>query len=273
VTPGGSTPPGRSTPAPGAGAERAGPGRGQSPPETGGRDAGAVKHRLDDLAARHALPTGAVARLGLLLSLLARDSHAPTAIRDPGRAVDRHVADSLVALDLRAVREARTMADVGSGAGFPGLPLATAKPDAAVRLVEGSSRASGFLARAVRELDLERVTVVNSRVEQWREGIAVHDLVVSRAVASLPVVLEYGAPLLRLGGALVLWRGAPRPGELEAGAAAASILGLEPTAQLPVEPFPDAQQRHLYLYLKVRDTPPRFPRRPGVAAKRPLTQP
>jgi 16S rRNA (guanine527-N7)-methyltransferase len=214
-----------------------------------------------------------VEQLQLLLEHLAQDAHAPTAVRDPGRAVDQHIADSLVALEIDAVRDAQIVADVGSGAGFPGVPLAVAKPGAEVRLVESSARACGFLERLVQELGLGHVTVINARAEDWPEGTGAHDLVTSRAVAPLPVVLEYAAPLLCPNGALVLWRGDPRLGEAEAGQAAAAVLGLESVTRRPVSPFAGARNRFLDLYLKVRDTPARFPRRPGAAAKRPLSFP
>src|SRR5438270_10484032 len=230
-----------------------------------------ARRRLEEIAGRHGLPIRAVERLELLLDLLARDPRAPTAVREPGQAVDRHVADSLVALELDVVRDARVVADVGSGAGFPGLALAVAKPGADVRLLESSARACGWLERAARELGLGHVAVINARAEDWRQGIAGHDLVVSRAVASLPVILEYGAPLLQMDGALVLWRGAPRAGELEAGRRAADVLGLRLVHRAPVTPFAGAKRRFLYLYLKVRETPSRFPRRTGMAAKRPLS--
>ena len=102
------------------------------------------------------------------------------------------------------------------------------------------------------------------------EGRAAYDAATARAVASLPVLVEYAAPLLRRGGALVAWKGARNRDEEAAAAAAAEIVGLEPTAVLAVRPFEAARNLNLHLYLKDRETPDRFPRRPGVAARRPL---
>ena len=129
-----------------------------------------------------------------------------------------HVADSLVALDLPAVRSARRVADLGSGGGFPGLALAIALPAAHVALVESVGRKCAFLATAVSELGLGNVEVVNARAEAWPEGIGAQDLVVARALAPLPVLLEYAAPLLEPGGVLVAWKGRREPAEEADGA-------------------------------------------------------
>jgi 16S rRNA (guanine527-N7)-methyltransferase len=94
--------------------------------------------------------------------------------------------------------------------------------------------------------------------------------VTARAVAGLPVLVEYAAPLLRLSGMLVAWKGARDPAEEELGRAAADEVGLALADVLRVEPFEGARNRHLHLYRKVAPTPGRFPRRPGMAAKRPL---
>jgi 16S rRNA (guanine527-N7)-methyltransferase len=94
--------------------------------------------------------------------------------------------------------------------------------------------------------------------------------VTARALAPLPVLCEYAAPLLADGGILVCWKGARRADEERAGAAAAAELGLSGRVPLRVEPFPGAHSRHLYVLERVAPTPSRFPRRAGVAAKRPL---
>ena len=181
-----------------------------------------------------------------------------------------HVADSLVALDLPSVRAARRIADLGSGGGFPGLALAIALPDAHVALVESVGRKCAFLARAAAELGLGNVEVVNARAEAWEEGLSAHDLVVARALAPLPVLVEYAAPLLALDGTLVAWKGRLEPAEEADGRAAAMALGMSAPESLPVEPFPRARDRYLYLSSKVSATPPRYPRRPGMARKRPI---
>jgi 16S rRNA (guanine527-N7)-methyltransferase len=98
----------------------------------------------------------------------------------------------------------------------------------------------------------------------------VHDLVTARALAALPVVVEYAAPLLAVGGALVAWRGRPDRDAEATGAGAAAQVGLEPGEVRQVEPYSAARDRHLHVFRKTTPTPPRFPRRPGIARKRPL---
>jgi 16S rRNA (guanine527-N7)-methyltransferase len=215
-------------------------------------------------------PPHAVDALSTILQLQAHDATASTTIRDPGEAVQRHVADSLSALELPFVREAKRIADLGSGAGWPGLALAAALPGARVSLVESAIRHCRYLERAVEVSGLENVTVVNARAETWPEGIGAHDLVVVRALAPLPVLVEYAAPLLELGGALVAWKGRVEPVEEADGLAAASEVGMSAPQAVPVQPFEQARERYLYLISKVRPTPARYPRRPGMARKRPI---
>lgn len=217
-----------------------------------------------------ALPPGAAEALEAVLELQARDSAAPTTVRDPVEARERHVADSLVALELSAVRAARRIADLGSGAGWPGLALAAALPEAHVALVESASRHCRYLERALAASGLTNVEVVHARAEAWPEGLGAHDLVTARALAALAVVCEYAAPLLSPGGTLVAWKGEIAAEEAADGAAAAEVLGLEPVEVRPVRPFPGARGRTLHVLRKVAPTPARFPRRPGMAAKRPI---
>lgn len=226
--------------------------------------------RLEELGRRHGVSSRGLEALGAILELQASDPAASTTVRAVSEAVDRHVADSLVALDLPAVRHARRIADLGSGAGWPGLALAAALPDARVVLVESAIRHCRYLERAVAAGRLENAEVVHARAEEWAEGLGVNDVVTARALAALPVVCEYAAPLLADGGVLVAWKGAASDDETRAGSAAAAVLGLEPSDVVAVDPYPAAERRTLHVYLKVAPTPERFPRRAGMAVKRPL---
>jgi 16S rRNA (guanine527-N7)-methyltransferase len=229
-----------------------------------------VGTRLGELVARHGLPAGADRRLGALLDLVAAEPSSITTVRDPAEAVDVHVADSLVALELEEVRAARVIADLGSGGGFPGLALAIALPRAGVALVESVGRKCAFLQRAAKALGLPNVEIVNARAEAWAAGTGVHDLVVARALAPLPVLVEYAAPLLADGGSLVAWKGRRDEAEEADGAAAAAALGMSDPIPRSVEPFVGARDRRLYLSSKVSPTPIGYPRREGMARKRPL---
>jgi 16S rRNA (guanine527-N7)-methyltransferase len=226
--------------------------------------------RLDELGRRFGVPPGGIESLRAILALQARDPTAPTTVRAPAEAADRHVADSLVALDLETVRGARRIADLGAGAGWPGLALAVALPDARVALVESAVRHCRYLERAVAAGRVSNAEVVHARAEDWPAGLGAHDLVTARALAALPVLCEYAAPLLAEGGALVAWKGAVDADEAAAGEGAAAQLGLEPVEVRAVEPYPAAERRTLHVFRKVSETPARFPRRPGMAVKRPL---
>jgi 16S rRNA (guanine527-N7)-methyltransferase len=223
-----------------------------------------------ELATRFDLDAFAATALGQLQSLLAHDPHAPTAVRDSQAILADHLADSLVALETAPLESAQRVADVGSGAGLPGLPLAIARPQTRFTLVEAAARKCAFIEEAIRACRLNNVTVVNSRVESWAPQPSAFDVVTCRAVAALEVVVEYAAPVLALGGSLIVWRG-KRDLQAETRAAeAAELLGLKPVDVRQVWPYPAARDRHLHLFSKVRQTPPGFPRRPGVAVKRPL---
>jgi 16S rRNA (guanine527-N7)-methyltransferase len=226
-----------------------------------------VSREISALGERFGVPLEGIEAV---LELQAADPTASTTVREPLAAVDRHVGDSLVALELAEVRAARRIADLGSGAGWPGLALAAALPDASVALVESAVRHCRYLERAVAAGGLANAFVVHARVEEWPEGVGAHDLVTARALAALPVLCEYAAPLLVDGGVLVAWKGSMSADEARDGAAAAAELGLEVGEVRPVSPYPAAERRTLHVFRKIAPTPARFPRRAGMAVKRPL---
>jgi 16S rRNA (guanine527-N7)-methyltransferase len=222
---------------------------------------------LERLLSTHALPAELAVPLQTLLDLLAAPD-APTSVHDPRRAIDVHLADSLMALAVPALRAAHRIADIGSGAGLPGLPLALALPGAHVLLVESQRRKCDFLRRAIEALGLTRAEVACARVEELPERSC--DVVTARALASLPVLCEYAAPLLVEGGVLVAWKGAVDAAEDADGLAAAAVLGLRREEVRPVEPYAGSERRTLHVLRKIAPTPPEYPRRPGMAVKRPL---
>jgi 16S rRNA (guanine527-N7)-methyltransferase len=223
------------------------------------------------------LDAAAASQVEVLLAALAAEADPPTTVRSPAAALDAHVADSLSGLEVGDLSRARRIADVGAGAGFPGLALAVALPRASVDLVESARRKTAVIERLARAAELSNTRAVTARAEEWGTtpaelggGAGAYDAVVVRAVAALPVLAEYAAPLLRIRGVLVAWKGARDEGEEAAGRAAAEQLGLEVEDVLRVEPFEGARDRHLHVYRKMAPTPSRFPRRPGMAVKRPL---
>jgi 16S rRNA (guanine527-N7)-methyltransferase len=230
--------------------------------------------RLAELAARYKLHSDAGPALAAVLEALAREPDPHTTVSNPDEAVDIHVADSLSGLEVPEVRVASSIADIGSGPGFPGLALAVALPRARVDMIESASRKCAVIDRLTHAagLDNEIVRALPMRAEEraaWG-GRDAYDVVTARAVGALPVLVEYAAPLLRAGGVFVAWKGTLDADELARGAKAAVEVGLEPEAVVEVQPWPEARDRNLVVYRKVSETPDRFPRRPGMAAKRPL---
>jgi 16S rRNA (guanine527-N7)-methyltransferase len=225
---------------------------------------------LEAMLKQRGLATAAADPLRSLLGLLAT-LEAPTSVHDPQKGIRVHIADSLTGLDIPEVRDAGVIADLGAGAGLPGLVLATVLPRARVILVESARRKCEFLRSAVTSMRLGNADVVWSRAEEWREGLGRCDVVCARALAALPVLCEYAAPLLREGGVLVAWKGAVDDDEAADAAAAAMHLGLAVEPVRAVVPFPGSERRTLHVVRKIAPTPPGFPRRPGIATKRPLT--
>jgi 16S rRNA (guanine527-N7)-methyltransferase len=198
-------------------------------------------------------------------------------VSEPERARDLHVADSLSGLEVPDLAHAGRIADVGAGAGFPGLALAIALPGARVDLIESAGRKAAVIDRLIQAAHVSNARSVVARAEEWARlpgalggGREAYDAVTARAVAGLPVLVEYAAPLLRDGGVLVAWKGARDADEEALGKRAADEVGLALEEVRRVVPFAGARDRHLHVYRKVAPTPERFPRRPGMAAKRPL---
>jgi 16S rRNA (guanine527-N7)-methyltransferase len=227
---------------------------------------------LEQLRSRWRLAPEAAGRLERLLTVIESDGAAPTAVTAPEEAVDAHLADSLSGLAVEALADARSVVDIGSGAGFPGLVLASAMPEARFDLVESVRRKCAFMERAAAKLALANVRVACVRAEDWAagEGAEAYSAATARAVGRLATLLEYAAPMLEIGGVLVTWKGRRDSEEEAEGARAADLLGMKVEAVVRVEPFPYSRNRHLHVFRKAEPCPPGHPRRPGMARKRPL---
>ncbi len=218
------------------------------------------------------LPAAARESLAELVSMLASERGAPSAVRDSDEAWRVHVADSLAGLEFGELRSAERIADVGSGAGLPGLVLAAALPDACVDLIESVGRKCSFIERAASRAAIANVRVVCERSETWAlgEGREAYDAVTARAVGRLSTLAELASPLLAEGGALVAWKGRRDPDEEAELARAVDRLAMEPVEVRWVGPYAGSRHRHLHLMRKSGPTPSDLPRRPGVAKRRPL---
>ena len=239
-------------------------------------DARAARQALDRLLASVPLAVpdgfaGAAERyVELLLAANARLNL--TRVVEPEAVARLHLLDALAALPSIDELAPRRAVDLGSGGGVPGIVLALARPAIQWTLVDSVRKKASALEGFVAELGVANVEVLAERAEalgrdpRRREA---HDLVTARACAALPVVLEYGLPLVRVGGALLAWKGPIGSEELAAGAAAARLLGGDAPEVRPtgVEALGD----HRFILVgKIAPTPERFPRRAGEPARRPL---
>lgn len=195
--------------------------------------------------------------------------------RDFGEILQWHILDSLSCLLFDPLNRAGRVADIGSGGGLPGIPLAAVLPDAKVTLFEATGKKASFLRYASEELGLDNVTVVNARIEESaREQVhrGTYDVCVVRALARLSVVAEYALPLLRRGGGVVAMKGRVDAEERAEGERALGELGGRLREEIEVRYLPGVEhrERRLLVLGKVRETPDAYPRRTGTPARRPL---
>jgi 16S rRNA (guanine527-N7)-methyltransferase len=233
---------------------------------------GDLEPGLEELGSRWELAGSTVERMGALMRLLEEDPLAPTAVTDARRARDVHIADSLTALGIPGLRGIDSVVDIGSGAGFPGLVLAVAMPRTRFDLLESVARKCAFIERTAARLELANVHVVCQRAEEWGAGpgAELYGGAIARAVGRLATLVEYAAPMLRIGGVLVVWKGRRDAEEEREGERAASLLGMRPGGVEWVGAYAGSRHRHLHRYEKLAPTPAGYPRRPGIAKKRPL---
>jgi 16S rRNA (guanine527-N7)-methyltransferase len=208
--------------------------------------------------------------LGKVLELLASERASVSSVVDE-RAWKVHVADSLTGLDVAELRGAGRVADVGAGAGFPGLALAVALPGAQVDLIESIGRKCDFMRRAIAAAGITNATILNTRSEDWAsaDGRESYDIVTARAVGRLSTLAELASPLLKPNGVLIAWKGKRDPDEERQIENAAEQLAMRPESILDVGDRAGSEHRHLHIIRKSAPTPTDLPRRPGIAKKRP----
>jgi 16S rRNA (guanine527-N7)-methyltransferase len=222
--------------------------------------------------AERGLAAEQIAKLSMLGDLLLDAAFNVTSIREPADIERFHFLDSLALLDLEAIRAARRLADLGSGAGLPALVLAVVLPDLHVTAVESQRKKCRFIEQSAGAMGLDNVQVRHSRLEEYgqADGRGSHDVVVSRALAALPVVAEYSLPLLERGGTMVAMKGEISNQECIQAQKALDILGGSKLESVRLEPFAGAENRWVYSARKNKPTPAGFPRRPGTPTRQPL---
>ncbi len=201
-----------------------------------------------------------------------------TAITEYEQVQIRHFLDSLSCLSAEETRQAlkrqeARMIDVGTGAGFPGLPLKLVCPGTYLTLLEATGKKITFLEHVIERLGLQNVTAIKGRAEELAhdpDHREQYDLALARAVAELPVVVEYTLPFCKVGGWVVAQKGEAGAAEAWTAEGAIALLGGELRRVVPVELPGLSEDRSLIVIAKVGPTPASYPRRTGIPSKRPL---
>jgi 16S rRNA (guanine527-N7)-methyltransferase len=222
----------------------------------------------------HLMGRQVVALMTLENELLAwNDKFNLTAIRDTEGIRTKHFLDSFSCVLAWKENPPKRLIDVGTGAGFPGIPLKILYPYMELTLVESVGKKSNFCRHVIEILKLETVEVLTARAEevgQIPERRESYDWAVARAVANLPVLSEYLLPLVKVGGRMLAQKGHRGPAEAHNAENAFRLLGGQMRSLLPVTLPGVAEERYLVVVDKVAATPPQYPRKPGFPAKSPL---
>lgn len=196
-----------------------------------------------------------------------------TALTAPEDVAVKHIIDSLTAYDAALFDGARTLIDVGTGAGLPGIPLAVYAPQLTVTLLDSLNKRVRFLTEVTAAMGLQNVRCIHARAEEaarTAEHRAAYDIVVSRAVARLPVLLEYTLPFVRVGGTLLALKGRAYAEEQKEARRAAEVLGGGRITARPVHLPGLDDVRAILTVTKERQTPAAYPRGGGAPTRRPL---
>lgn len=196
-----------------------------------------------------------------------------TAITNPGEVAVKHMADSLSCYDERYFPKDASLLDLGTGAGFPGIPLAIFRPDLTVTFFDSLQKRLNFLNEVCRETGLRKVAFLHGRAEEMAHQEAYReqfDLVTSRAVARLSILCEWALPYVRNNGLFIALKGAQYEEEIKEASNALRILGGTMEEVRPVT-LPGLSDKRAVLYIRKSGTSPaKYPRKPKMAAKHPL---
>jgi 16S rRNA (guanine527-N7)-methyltransferase len=196
-----------------------------------------------------------------------------TAIKDVESIRTKHFLDSFSCVLAWGANPPHHLVDVGTGAGFPGLPLKILYPSTRVTLIESVGKKAMFCEHIIRMLSLENVQVIKARAEEIGQMPAhreVYDCAVARAVASMNVLSEYLLPLVRIGGMMLAQKGESGPAEAQSAEKEMKLLGGKLQQVIQINLPGVADDRYLVLVNKSHATPPKYPRKPGMPMKQPL---
>jgi 16S rRNA (guanine527-N7)-methyltransferase len=196
-----------------------------------------------------------------------------TAITDPLEVEMRHFLDSLSVLKAVALPAGTRVIDVGTGAGFPGLPLKILCPQIQLTLLEATGKKATFLQHVIEQLALHHVKIATARAEEAGQDPAhreQYDVVLARAVARMPILVEYLLPLCRVGGRCIAMKGESAATEISAAEGALRLLGGRFVQLMPIELPHVAETHYLVIIEKIAATPHHYPRKPGIPSKKPL---
>ncbi len=192
-----------------------------------------------------------------------------TAITEPKEVILKHFIDS--ATIIKYIENGMQIVDVGTGAGFPGIPLNIINSEASYTLVDSLNKRINFLNEVINSLQLNNINTIHSRIEEFgRDNKESFDIATSRAVASLNILLEYLLPLVKIGGICICMKGSNVKEEIENSKKALDVLGgrIEKIEEI-ILPNSDIR-RSIIIVRKVNATPKKFPRKPGMATKEPM---
>ena len=196
-----------------------------------------------------------------------------TTIIEPKDFAVKHIIDSISIWNDEIFSEVKTVIDVGTGAGFPGIPLKIFKPNLKITLLDSLSKRTNFLTKVINELNLKKITVIHSRAEDAAQNPEIRekfDLSVSRAVAKLNILSEYCLPFVKIDGYFAALKSTNIETELKASKNAIKILGGNFYKNIEIK-LPNDDPRNLIYIKKILTTPKNFPRRAGTVEKKPLT--
>ena len=195
-----------------------------------------------------------------------------TAITEPNEVLYKHFYDCILFFKNIEVQKNVNIIDVGTGAGFPGMVLKIVRPDLNVTLLDSLNKRIVFLKDVIEKLELENIQAIHSRAEEggknknYREK---YDIACARAVANLPVLLEYCTPYVKVGGSFVSMKGPSVSDEVALCDNAIKVLGLE-KPQIICENLRENESRAFAIFKKISQTPPKYPRNSGNISKQPL---